>query len=62
VTGLNLYSRNRKAFGNAEGVPELFASHARVALGYATQLQTLQGVIGSRETIGKAIGIIMATT
>jgi ANTAR domain-containing protein/GAF domain-containing protein len=59
VTGLNLYSHSRKAFEDPEGLPELFASHARVALGYATQLQTLQGAIGSRETIGKAIGILM---
>jgi GAF domain-containing protein len=58
TTGLNLYSRTRGAFRD-EGLPELFASHARVALGYATQLQTLQGAIGTRETIGKAIGIVM---
>ncbi len=59
VTGLNLYSHTRKAFEDSEGLPELFASHARVALGYATQLQTLQCAIGTRETIGKAIGILM---
>ena len=59
ATGLNLYSRSRKAFEDSEGLPELFASHARVALGYASELQTLQGAIGSREIIGKAIGIVM---
>jgi len=59
TTGLNLYSRERKAFEDDEGLPELFASHASVALGYATQLQTLHGAIGTRETIGKAIGIVM---
>jgi ANTAR domain-containing protein/GAF domain-containing protein len=59
VTGLNLYSRSRKAFEDDDGLPELFASHARVALGYAMQLQTLHGAIGTRETIGKAIGIVM---
>ncbi len=60
VTGLNpVLHTGRKAFEDAEGMPEMFASHAQVALGYAAQLQTLQGAIGSRETIGKAIGIIM---
>jgi len=59
VTGLNLYSESRGAFGDVDGLPELFASHARVALGYAKELQSLQGAIGTRETIGKAIGILM---
>jgi len=59
TTGLNLYSRSRKAFEDSDGLPELFASHARVALGYASQLQTLNGAIGTREIIGKAIGIVM---
>jgi hypothetical protein len=59
VSGLNLYSETRNAFEHTNGMPQLFASHARVALGYATQLQTLQGAISTRETIGKAIGIVM---
>jgi len=59
VTGLNLYSTSRGAFGDVDGLPQLFASHARVALGYATELETLRGAIGTRETIGKAIGILM---
>ncbi len=59
VTGLNLYSQARSAFDDHEGLPQLFASHARVAMGYATELQSLQGAIGTRETIGKAIGIVM---
>ena len=59
LTGLNLYSRSRRAFEDSDGLPELFASHASIALGYATELQSLQGAIGTRETIGKAIGIIM---
>lgn len=59
VTGLNLYSRTRNSFEDHEALPQLFASHARVALGYATELQSLQGAIGTREIIGKAIGIVM---
>lgn len=57
--GLNLYSRTRNAFEGTEGLPQLFASHARVALGYASELQSLHGAVGTRETIGKAIGILM---
>jgi hypothetical protein len=59
ATGLNLYSRRLQAFEEDADLSELFASHARVALGFAVQLQTLQGAIGTRETIGKAIGIVM---
>jgi len=58
ATGLNLYSRSLKAFEETEGMPELFASHARIALGYATELQSLKGAIGTREKIGQAIGIL----
>jgi ANTAR domain/GAF domain len=59
ATGLNLYSRSLQAFEDDVDLAELFASHARVALGFAVQLETLQGAIGTRETIGKAIGIVM---
>jgi ANTAR domain/GAF domain len=59
VTGLNLYSTQRNAFADSEPLTRLFASHARVAMGFATELQTLKGAIGTRETIGTAIGIVM---
>jgi ANTAR domain-containing protein/GAF domain-containing protein len=59
VSGLNLYSLSRDAFDPSDPLPRLFASHASVALGYATKLQSLQGALASRETIGKAIGIVM---
>jgi hypothetical protein len=59
TTGLNLYSRTVHAFDDDHGLAELFASHARVALGYATHLKTLSGALETRETIGKAIGIVM---
>jgi len=59
VTGLNLYSTTRNAFDEDDGLPQMFASHARVALGYATELQNLYVALNSRETIGKAIGIVM---
>lgn len=58
TTGLNLYSRTLNAFDD-DGLAELFASHAKVALGYATKLHTLSGALKTRELIGKAIGIVM---
>jgi len=59
VTGLNLYSESTDAFDPDSWLPSLFASHASVALGYATKLQSLQGALESRETVGTAIGIVM---
>jgi len=59
VTGLNLYSQSKDAFNPDSWLPSLFASHASVALGYATRLESLQGALESRETIGTAIGIAM---
>lgn len=59
VTGLNLYSTRLEAFVDAEPLIRLFASHARVVMGFATELQTLKGAVGTRETIGTAIGIVM---
>jgi hypothetical protein len=58
ITGLNLYSRSRKGFEETDGMPGLFASHARIALGYATHVQSLRGALDSRETIGQAVGIL----
>jgi len=55
VTGLNLYSESTDAFDPDSWLPSLFASHASVALGYATKLQSLQGALESRETVGTAI-------
>jgi hypothetical protein len=59
VSGLNLYSKTPDAFDPTSAVPRLFASHAGVALGYATKLDSLQGALATRETIGTAIGIVM---
>jgi AmiR/NasT family two-component response regulator len=39
-------------------MPSLFASQARIVLGFATHLQSLQGALGSREVIGQAVGIL----
>ena len=56
---LNLYSQTADAFREDRDLAQLFASHARVALGFAAELKTLQGAVGTREVIGKAIGILM---
>lgn len=59
-TGLNLYSTEPDAFGaDPMDVARLFSSHARVALGFARELDTLKGAVGTRQVIGEAMGIVM---
>lgn len=58
-TGLNLYSRKRAAFGDSRQVAGIFASHAKVALGYATEVNTLRSALATRTVIGEAIRIVM---
>ncbi|MEJ7629133.1 MAG: GAF and ANTAR domain-containing protein [Nocardioidaceae bacterium] len=57
--GLNLYSRDPDAFDDPQHVAELFASHAKIALGYAHEVTELTEALATRTVIGKAIGIIM---
>ena len=57
-TGLNLYSRQQAAFEEPDDVISLFASHARVALGYAKEVDNLTAAVFSRKLIGQAIGIV----
>jgi len=56
---LNLFSTRLDAFDPDDVLVELFAHHARVALGYATELESLRRGLSSRTTIGEAIGIMM---
>lgn len=59
-TGLNLYSKAVGAFGpEPSQVAQLFSSHARVALGFARELDSLRGAVGTRQVIGEAMGILM---
>lgn len=59
-TGLNLYASVPRAFDDdPSGVARLFASHAKVALGFARELDTLKGAVGTRQVIGEAIGIVI---
>ncbi len=58
-TGLNLYSGSLAAFNEPSGIAGLFSSHAKVALGYAEELDTLKAAVATRQMIGEAIGIVM---
>lgn len=58
-TRLNLYSRRRAAFGDSRKIADIFVSHARVALGYAREVDTLRAAVATRTVIGEAIGIVM---
>jgi AmiR/NasT family two-component response regulator len=44
---------------DAQGVAELFATHAAIALGRAQEVGGLQTALTSRKTIGQGIGILM---
>ena len=56
---LNLYARRTWPFADSAETAELFASHAALALGYARATDRLQAALGSRKTIGQALGILM---
>jgi hypothetical protein len=57
---LDLYSTKASAFdADAEGVGELFAAHAAIALIGSTQQTEWRTALSSRDTIGMAKGILM---
>jgi ANTAR domain-containing protein len=60
-TRLNIFSRKRAAFGDSRRIAEIFVSHAKVALGYAREVNTLRAAVATRTVIGEAIGIVMST-
>jgi GAF domain-containing protein len=58
--GLNLYStRSEDIDDDAQGIADLFAAHAAIALGQVRQREGLQEALHSRKIIGQAIGIVM---
>jgi GAF domain-containing protein len=58
--GLNFYSTLQDTIDpEAIAVAELFAVHAALALGHARKESQLSEALGSRKTIGMAIGIVM---
>src|SRR5205085_2675321 len=60
VGGLNIYStRTEDVHPDAEGIAELFATQAAMALGYAREIDGLNDALLSRRTIGQAVGMLM---
>jgi len=60
IGGLNLYSTGSDDVSpEAEAIAELFAAHAAIALGNASERETLNEALQSRKVIGQAIGILM---
>lgn len=60
IAGLNLYSTATDAFdAGAQVVAEALAVHAGLALGAVEQEVTLRQAMGTRETIGQAVGILV---
>jgi GAF domain-containing protein len=58
--GLNLYStQSEEIHPEAEGIAELFAAHAAIALGNAREIDGLNEALNSRKAIGQAIGMMM---
>ena len=56
---LNLYARDRHAFGDSFEVAELFAAQASLLLGFARTIQDLDQAVKSHTVIGQAVGIVM---
>src|SRR3954451_17196629 len=58
--GLNLYSTTSDDIDpEAEPLADLFAAHAAIALGHASERENLNQALHSRKVIGQAIGMIM---
>jgi GAF domain-containing protein len=58
--GLNLYSTTQETLDpDAEGIADLFAAHAAIALGRAREIANLHEALHSRKLIGQAIGVLM---
>lgn len=58
--GLNLYSTSAEDIEpDAEGMADLFATHAAIALGHVNERENLNKALQSRTVIGQAVGILM---
>lgn len=57
---LNLYSSKVGCFEDLDMLGALFAHQAAVAIAYAGEVGDLRRAMRTRETIGKAVGIVMA--
>jgi GAF domain-containing protein len=59
-TALNVYSAEPHDFSHESiETAEVFASHAAVAMGFVHTIKNLGVAIGTRQTIGQAVGILM---
>jgi GAF domain-containing protein len=60
VGGINFYSTiSDEIDPDAEGIADLFAAHAAIAVGHAHERDNLNEALHSRKVIGQAIGIVM---
>lgn len=60
VGGINFYSTVSDDIDpDAEGLADLFAAHAAIAIGHAGERDNLNAALHSRKIIGQAIGIMM---
>lgn len=60
IGGLNLYSTTSEEIADGDvATAAYFATHAAIALGRATQSESLGNAIETRQLIGQAIGILM---
>jgi ANTAR domain/GAF domain len=55
---LNLYADTANAFGAAERLGPIFASHAAIALAVARSRDQLTQAVESRQVIGEALGVL----
>ncbi|MGZ4438407.1 MAG: ANTAR domain-containing protein [Oryzihumus sp.] len=56
---LNLYSRDPGAFDDSRTLASLFTHQAAVAIAYAREVDDLRTALSTRETIGRAVGVVM---
>jgi hypothetical protein len=56
---LNLYSRDVGSFNDLSIVGQLFAHQAATALDYAREIKNLREAVRTRQSVGRAVGIVM---
>jgi GAF domain-containing protein len=56
---LNLYSSTADTFAEQLPLAQLFARHAAIAMGHSYTVEGLKEALGTRKTIGQALGIVM---
>jgi len=59
IGALNLFCADVGAISSVEGLSQLFAHQAGVALAYSVEIAGLKDAVRSRTRIGQAVGIVM---